>query len=391
MLFAITSPSVDEVHYEVAGRPVSIMRIGVPKEIKIHEYRVGMTPAGVRELTKSGHTVLVQHQAGFEAGFDDAHYQAAGAVIAPDAPTVWKEAQLIVKVKEPQPSEIPLIQAGQILFLYLHLAAEPALTRGLLDAGCIALAYETVMTDDGHLPLLAPMSVIAGRMAIHAGARCLERGQGGRGMLLSGAPGVSRAKVVVLGGGVVGYNAARLALGLEAQVTILERSLQRLAELDTLFQGRLQTMYSNEETVEEMVRAADLVIGAVLQAGGPAPKLLHGDLVATMQRGSAFVDVAIDQGGCSTTSRPTSHDAPTYVVDEVVHYCVTNMPGAVPHTSTFALTNATFPYIKALADKGVDGAIQEDITLARGLNIRHGQITNPIVAAVYQQQSAALG
>jgi alanine dehydrogenase len=364
------------------------MRIGVPKEIKIHEYRVGMTPAGVRELTRGGHEVLVQHQAGFEAGFDDAHYQAAGALIVPDAPSVWKEAELIVKVKEPQPSEIPLIQSGQILFLYLHLAAEPALTRGLLDAGCTALAYETVMTDDGHLPLLAPMSVIAGRMAVHAGARCLERGQGGRGMLLSGAPGVSRAKVVVLGGGVVGYNAARLALGLEARVTILERSLQRLSELDALFQDRLQTLYSNEETVEEMVREADLVIGAVLQAGAPAPKLLHEDLVAAMQRGSAFVDVAIDQGGCSTTSRPTTHDAPTYVVDEVVHYCVTNMPGAVPHTSTFALTNATFPYVKALVDKGVDGAIEEDGTLARGLNIRRGQITHPAVAAAFQQKVA---
>lgn len=357
------------------------MRIGVPKEIKNHEYRVGLTPAGARELVAHGHDVLIETGAGREIGLDDGAYRAAGAAVAPDAATVFDRADLIVKVKEPQAAERARLRAGQTLFTYLHLAPDPEQTADLLASGVTAIAYETVSDDRGGLPLLAPMSEIAGRMAAQAGAHCLEKAQGGRGVLLGGAPGVPGAKVVVLGGGVVGSNAARMAAGLGAQVTIVDKSPARLRELDALFAGRLQTAYATAEAIEALTLDADLVVGAALIPGAAAPRLITRAMVERMKRGAAIVDVAIDQGGCCETSHPTTHADPTYIVCGVVHYCVANMPGGVARTSTFALTNATLPYVLTLADKGTTGALRDDPHLRRGLNVHNGALTCAAVAA----------
>jgi alanine dehydrogenase len=356
------------------------MLIGVPKEIKVHEYRVGLTPTSVRELVAHGHKVVVQSSAGSTIGLTDDMYRAVDAEIVPTAADVFAKADMIVKVKEPQASEIKMLRSGQILFTYLHLAPDPEQTQGLLKSDCVAIAYETVTDKHGGLPLLAPMSEVAGRMSIQAGAHCLEMEQGGRGMLLGGVPGVPAAKVVIIGGGVVGANAARMAMGLEAHVTILDRSLHRLAELDLQFGAMLNTIYSTIDTIEEYLLSADLVIGAVLLPGAAAPKLISDALVKRMKNGSVIVDVAIDQGGCAETSRPTTHAQPTYKVHDVVHYCVANMPGAVARTSTFALNNATLPFTLALANKGYARACREDPHLMAGLNIHRGALTYKAVA-----------
>ncbi|MDN5863644.1 MAG: alanine dehydrogenase [Gammaproteobacteria bacterium] len=356
------------------------MLIGVPREIKIREYRVGMTPAGVRELVDSGHKVLVETNAGAAIDFDDAAYRAAGADIAEDAATIFARADMIVKVKEPQPAECTMLREGQILFTYLHLAPDPRQTRLLLESGAIAIAYETVTDANGHLPLLAPMSEVAGRLAVQAGAHSLEVKQGGRGLLLGGVPGVSQARVLVIGGGVVGINAARLAMGAGARVTVLDKSLGRLTELDNQYGPQLETLYATGESIEERVREADLVIGAVLVPGAAAPKLVTRDLLKTMKRRAVLVDVAIDQGGCFESSRPTTHDDPVFIENDVVHYCVANMPGAVPLTSTLALTNATLPFVHALADKGYRQALADDPHLCNGLNVHRGKLTYEAVA-----------
>jgi alanine dehydrogenase len=356
------------------------MLIGVPKEIKNNEYRVGLTPGSVRELVHHGHGVLVQTGAGVEIGLDDELYAAAGAAIVPDAASVFERADMIVKVKEPQLAECRMLREGQILFTYLHLAPDLEQTRLLIESGAVAIAYETVTDSRGGLPLLAPMSEVAGRMAIQAGAHCLEKAQGGRGMLLGGVPGVPAAKVVVLGGGVVGTNAARMAMGLEAKVVVIDRSLARLQELDLQFGAKLQTIFSTVETIEEHVLDADLVIGGVLLPGAAAPKLVTRAMVSAMKKGAVVVDVAIDQGGCFETSRPTTHAAPTFVVDGVVHYCVANMPGAVARTSTFALNNATLPFTLALAGKGWRQALADDEHLLHGLNVCRGALTYRAVA-----------
>ncbi len=356
------------------------MRIGVPKEIKVHEYRVGLTPASVQEAVLHGHEVLIEQGAGVAIGLLDADYIAAGARIAENAEQVFAEAEMIVKVKEPQPSEWVRLREDQILFTYLHLAPDPAQAQGLMDSGCTAVAYETVTDGRGGLPLLAPMSEVAGRMSIQAGAHCLEMEQGGRGMLLGGVPGVAAARVVIIGGGVVGTNAARMAMGMEASVTVLDRSLRRLNELDMQFGPMLNTIFSTTAAIEQYVTGADLVFGAVLVPGAAAPKLVTRELVSKMQPGSVLVDVAIDQGGCFETSKPTTHANPTYVVDDVVHYCVANMPGAVARTSTFALNNATLPFVLALANKGWKGAMRADAHLAEGLNVHAGHIANKAVA-----------
>ncbi|KAB2925292.1 MAG: alanine dehydrogenase [Candidatus Contendobacter sp.] len=356
------------------------MRMGVPREIKTHEYRVGMTPGGVREATRHGHAVWVETGAGAGIGLDDAAYAKAGATIAASAGEVFAQADLIVKVKEPQPVECARLRAGQTIFTYLHLAPDPEQTRGLLASGCTAIAYETVTDPQGRLPLLAPMSEVAGRMAIQAGARCLEKSQGGGGVLLGGVPGVLPGQVAILGGGVVGTSAARMAVGLGARVTVLDRSLARLRELDDLFQGRLLTRFATLEAVEEEVLAADLTVGAVLVPGAAAPKLIPRTLLGAMKPGSALVDVSIDQGGCFETSRPTTHADPIYIVAGVVHYCVANMPGAVARTSTFALANATLPYVLQLADRGVIATLRDDSHLRAGLNVHRGRITYPAVA-----------
>ena len=356
------------------------MLIGVPKEIKTHEYRVGLTPAGVRELTQSGHTVLVETQAGAGINFDDETYRSAGAEIAPDAETVFAKADMIVKVKEPQPQECKRLSEGQILFTYLHLAPDPEQTKLLRESGCVAIAYETVTDRHGRLPLLAPMSEVAGRMSIQAGAHSLERAQGGRGMLLGGVPGVAPARVVIIGGGVVGVNAARMAMGTGARVTILDKSIERLTELDNLYGPRLETLYSTSDSLESSVVDADLVIGAVLVPGAAAPKLVNRALLKKMRRGAVVVDVAIDQGGCFETSRPTTHNDPIFIEEDVVHYCVANMPGAVARTSTLALTNATLPFVHALADKGYKQALADDPHLLEGLNVHHGDVTYEAVA-----------
>jgi alanine dehydrogenase len=356
------------------------MLLGVPKEIKTEEYRVGLVPGSVRELTHHGHQVLVERAAGAGIGFDDDAYRAVGAEIIETAAEVFARAEMIVKVKEPQPSEIALLRRGQLLFTYLHLAADKAQTEGLLKSGVTGIAYETVTDARGGLPLLAPMSEVAGRMSIQVGAHCLEKEQGGAGILLGGVPGVAAAKVVVLGGGVAGTNAARVAMGMEAYVTVIDKSLQRLYELDLQFGSQLHTLFSTVETIEREVVSADLVIGAVLVPGAAAPKLVTREMVARMRPGSVLVDIAIDQGGCFATSRPTSHAAPTYVEAGVIHYCVTNMPGAVARTSTFALNNATLPFVLALADKGWRRAIADDAHLRRGLNIAAGRVTHQAVA-----------
>jgi alanine dehydrogenase len=356
------------------------VRIGVPKEIKTHEYRVGLTPAGARELVAHGHEVLVERDAAAGIGIEDAAYAAAGARLAGDADAVFAGAELVVKVKEPQPKEIARLRPGQVLFTYLHLAADCAQADGLMRSGATCVAYETVTDPRGALPLLAPMSEVAGRMAVQVGAHCLEKEQGGAGVLLGGVPGVPPARVVVLGGGVSGTNAARMAVGLEASVVILDKSLPRLKELDLQFGPRATTLFATAEAIEQAVIGADLVIGAVLVPGAAAPKLVSRAMVRAMRPGSVLVDIAIDQGGCFETSRPTTHSEPTYVEEGVVHYCVTNMPGAVARTSTFALTNATLPFVIALADKGWRRAAADDPHLRAGLNIHEGQVTHPAVA-----------
>ncbi len=356
------------------------MKIGVPKEIKTHEYRVGLTPAAVRELVSHGHAVVVQQGAAVSIGFPDEAYRAVGATIAPDAEAVFAEAELVVKVKEPQPGEIALLRPGQVLFTYLHLAADREQTLGLVASGATCIAYETVTDARGSLPLLAPMSEVAGRMSVQVGAHCLEREQGGAGVLLGGVPGVPSGRVVVIGGGVAGTNAARVAVGFGATVTVIDKSLQRLRELDDLFPTQLHTLFSTTDAIEHAVVDADLVIGAVLVPGAAAPKLVSRELVRQMRPGSVMVDIAIDQGGCFETSRPTTHARPTYVEEGVVHYCVTNMPGAVARTSTLALGNATLPFVLALAGKGWRGAVQADPHLLAGLNVHAGFVTHEAVA-----------
>ncbi|SDF79329.1 L-alanine dehydrogenase [Onishia taeanensis] len=363
------------------------MKIAVPKEIKNHEYRVALTPSGVRELTGRGHQVVVQAGAGEGAGFPDADYEAAGATLEANLATLWQNAELIIKVKEPQPEEVERLSPDQILFTYLHLAAEESLTQGLINSGATCIAYETITGAGGGLPLLAPMSAVAGRMAVQAGAHSLEKAQGGAGILLPGVPGVAPAKVTVIGGGVVGENAARMALGLGAEVTILDKSLARLEALDHRYQGRIKAVYSTADTLDEAVRESDLIIGAVLVPGAAAPKLISRAQLAEMKPGSVLVDVAIDQGGCFETSHATTHAAPTYAVDGVVHYCVANMPGAVARTSTQALTNATLPFVMALADKGWKQALADDPHFLAGLNVHAGQVTYPAVAKAFGLES----
>jgi alanine dehydrogenase len=369
----------------------SPMRIGVPKEIKNHEYRVGMTPAAVRELTARGHEVVVETLAGEAIGLHDEMYARAGARILPNADEVFAAAGMIVKVKEPQPAEIERLRKGQTLFTYLHLAPDPEQTKGLLASGAICIAYETVTDARGGLPLLAPMSEVAGRMSIQAGAHCLEIAQGGRGQLLGGVPGVPAAKVVVLGGGVVGTNAARMAMGLEAHVIVLDVSLSRLYELDEQFGSRMHTLFSPIDAIEEQVISADLVIGGVLVPGAAAPKLITEEMVKRMKKGSVIVDVAIDQGGCAETSHPTTHANPTYKVHDVVHYCVANMPGGVARTSTFALNNATLPFILALAEKGPEAAMKANPHLLAGLNVYKGTLTYKAVAEAQKIPFKAAG
>ena len=356
------------------------MHIGVPREIKIQEYRVGLIPSSVRELTHHGHTVTVEAGAGAGVNFTDDDYRAAGADIAPDATAVFAAAETIVKVKEPQAAEFPLLREGQILFTYLHLAAEPDVTAALVASNCIAIAYETVTDDHGGLPLLSPMSEVAGRMSIQVGAHCLEKERGGRGILLGGVPGVEAADVLVLGGGVAGTNAARMAMGMEARVTVLDRSLDRLKELDMQFGPTLNTIYSTVDAVERYALGADLVIGAVLVPGAAAPKLVTADIVKRMKPGAAMVDISIDQGGCFETSRPTTHDNPTFIVDDVVHYCVTNMPGAVSRSSSRALNNATLPFVLDLANQGYRQALRDNAHFRAGLNVCHGHVTHEAVA-----------
>ncbi len=356
------------------------MIVGVPKEIKDNEARVGVTPAGVKALTDAGHTLLVETQAGAQSGFPDADYQDAGAEIVGDAGFVWGKSQLVVKVKEPIEQEYVYFREGLVLFTYLHLAPLPALTDKLLESKVIGIAYETVRDRQGTLPLLMPMSEVAGRMSVQVGASYLEKERGGRGILLGGVPGVPPAHVTILGGGIVGSNAARIALGFGAKVTLIDVNLNRLRELDDIFGGRLYTLASNSYNIAQAAREADLVIGGVLIPGATAPKLVTRAMVSEMKKGAVIVDVAIDQGGCVETARPTSHSNPSFQVDGVVHYCVTNMPGAVPHTSTLALTNSTFPYLLRLASLGAREALKQDAGLAEGLNTWLGALTHRGVA-----------
>lgn len=356
------------------------MRIGVPKEIKVHEYRVGLTPGSVRELVAHGHTVVVETGLGAGIGCDDERYRAAGAQVVDTAEEAWRRAELIVKVKEPQPSEVRWLHEGQVLFAYLHLAPDPIQCKLLLDTGASALAYETVTDRHGGLPLLAPMSEVAGRMALQAGAHCLEKTYGGLGMLLGGVPGVPPAKVTILGAGTVGAHAVRMAVGMGANVYVLDQDIHKLRALDAEYGERVTTIFSTRDTIERHVLNADLVIGAVLVVGAQAPKLVGRELVARMRPGSVLVDVAIDQGGCFETSHPTTHAEPTYVLDGVIHYCVANMPGAVPRTSALALNNATLPYLLAIAGRGWVRALAEDPGLLNGLNIHRGRVTHRAVA-----------
>ena len=355
------------------------MLVGVPKEIKNHEYRVGLTPESAREYVASGHSVIVETGAGLGISKTDADYEAIGAQIVDTAEEVFARADMIVKVKEPQPNEWVQLREGQILFTYLHLAPDPDQARGLMESGVSAVAYETVTAPDGSLPLLAPMSEVAGRLSIEASAHSSHKVHGGRGILMGGVPGVLPAKVVVIGGGVVGTQAARMAVGLGANVEILDRSLPRIRELDDMFQGRATTRYSNAGTIEHAITEADVVIGAVLIPGASAPKLISRDMLSLMKHRAVLVDVAIDQGGCFETSKPTTHAEPTYIVDDIIHYCVANMPGAVPHTSSYALNNATLPFGLALANKGI-AACEDDPHLALGLNVHEGKIVNSAVS-----------
>jgi alanine dehydrogenase len=356
------------------------MRVGVVREIKKHEYRVGLTPSSVREVVAHGHEVLVESSAGGGIGCADDAYRDAGAAITPNAEDVFAATEMIVKVKEPQAVERAMLRRGQILFTYLHLAADPLQVQDLLHSGAVCIAYETITDANGRLPLLAPMSRVAGRMSVQAGAAALERYNGGSGILLGGVTGVPPAKVVVLGGGVVGENAIAVAIGMGADVTLLDRDLATLDRLSARFGSALKTVYSTGEAIETHLLTTDLVIGAVLVAGAHAPKLIRADHVRRMKQGSAIVDVAIDQGGCCETSRPTTHDDPTYIVDGVVHYCVANMPGAVPRTSAIALNNATLPYVLALADNGYRKALGDDPHFKAGLNVCKGKLTHPAVA-----------
>ena len=356
------------------------MKIGVPKEIKILEYRVGMTPSGVKELASDGHEIFVETNAGMGIGMTDQDYKNAGAAILSTAKEVFDIAELIVKVKEPQLQECSMLRSDQVLFTYLHLAADPDQAAALVESGVTAIAYETVTAEDGSLPLLTPMSEVAGRLSIQAGAFSLQKANGGRGVLLGGVPGVKPGQVLVIGGGVSGTHAAEMAIGLGAEVTILDRSIPRLRQLNDIFGSRINTQYSTKDAIDSLVVESDLVIGAVLIAGAAAPKLVTKEHVSAMRSGAVMVDISIDQGGCFETSRPTTHAEPTYVIDDVVHYCVTNMPGAVPRTSTFALTNATLPFVKALAGMGWREALKNDKHLANGLNVHNGQINFEAVA-----------
>lgn len=356
------------------------MLIGVPKEIKIQEHRLGLVPSSVRELVLHGHQIIIEHNAGVGVGYNDADYEAVGATIVGTAEEVFVRADMIVKVKEPQPSECKILREGQVLFTYLHLAPDPTQAIGLKESGCTAIAYETVTDAQGHLPLLAPMSEVAGRLSIQAGAHCLEKKQGGTGVLLGGVPGVPRGKVIILGGGVVGANALLMAIGMGANVTILDKSLTRLQELDMYFGSRINTTHATAGAIEKSVLTADLIIGAVLMPGHATPKLINREMLSHMQPGSVLVDVSIDQGGCCETSRPTNYNEPTYIEEGIVHYCVTNMPGAVPRTSALALNNATLPFILEIADKGYKKALLENPHLLNGLNVHKGNITYEAVA-----------
>ena len=356
------------------------MLIGIPKEIKDHEYRVGATPSGVRELVNAGHQVLVQKDAGASIDFSDEQYVQAGAKIAADAKEVYAKAEMILKVKEPQKSECDMIRKGQIIFSYLHLAAEPHLTEMLIKSGCVAIAFETVSASDRSLPLLAPMSEVAGKLSIQAGAKALEKAQGGRGVLLGGVPGVARGKVTILGGGVSGTNAAKVAIGMGAEVVILDKSLPRIRYLCDIFGNSAEVLYASLENIEKNAIDSDVVVGAVLIPGAAAPKLISAATVKKMKKGSVMVDISIDQGGCFETSKPTSHSNPTYVQDGVVHYCVTNMPGAVARTSTQALENSTLPFSLAIAGKGYKKALADDVHLRNGLNVIDGKVTYKAVA-----------
>ncbi|MDP8959024.1 MAG: alanine dehydrogenase [Actinomycetota bacterium] len=355
------------------------MIVGVPRELKPDEYRVAITPVGVRELVGRGHEVLVESEAGEGSTIHDEEYSAQGAKVVPTADDLYGEAKMILKVKEPMADELPKLRTGQILFTYLHLAAQPALTRGLMASGAVAIAYETVQLPDGSLPLLAPMSEIAGRMATQVGAHFLQKAEGGRGVLVGGVSGVMPGKVVVIGAGMAGSNAAVIAMGMQAQVVALDRDIRKLRVLDSLYRGHLLTLSSNQLTLEQQVVDADLVIGTVLVPGASAPKVMTEDMVRSMRRGAVLVDVAIDQGGCFETSEETTHADPVYVLHDVVHYAVGNIPGAVPHTSTYALTNATLPYVLALADQGVRGAVESHPELMAGVNVAEGAVVHPAV------------
>jgi alanine dehydrogenase len=365
---------------DVAARDTEVVIVGVPTEIKPDEFRVALTPAGVRELTARGHEVLIQSGAGVGSAIEDAHYEAQGARIVDGAAAVFAAGELVLKVKEPQPSEVALLRPGQTLFTYLHLAAAPELAAGLQASGATAIAYETVEDAAGRLPLLAPMSEVAGKIATQAGAFMLEKPLGGRGVLLGGVPGVAAATVLVIGGGVVGLNAALIAIGMQADVFVFDRSIPRLRELDLVFGGRASTVYSSTLAIEEMLPEADLVIGAVLIHGARAPRVVTREQLALMKSRAVLVDVSIDQGGCFETSRPTTHSDPTFQVDDVTHYCVTNMPGAVPVTATYALTNATLPYVIELAERGIQDALAANPSLVLGVNVAGGEIVHPAVA-----------
>ena len=365
------------------------MRIGVVREVKSDEHRVALTPAGARELVRRGHDVLVESGAGLGSAFADNAYEAVGARIA-SVDGTWAEAELLLKVKEPIAEEYPRLRADLVLFTYLHLAADEPLTRALVDSGIAAVAYETVETEDRQLPLLAPMSEVAGRLATQMGSWALEKPHGGRGTLLGGVPGVPPAKVLVIGGGIVGYNAAIIALGMQADVWVLDKSVERMRDLEMMLDGRITLAMSNELQIQESVQDADLVIGAVLIPGARAPKLITREMLPTMKPRSVLVDVAIDQGGCAETSKPTTHSDPTYVVDEVVHYCVANMPGAVPISSTKALTNVTLPYVEAIAKHGLASAVARDPALARGVNVLGGKVTYPAVAEAHGMEYSPL-
>jgi len=367
------------------------MIIGVPKEIKDKEYRVGLTPSGASELIRAGHTVYVETGAGIGSGITDAEYKTVGAKVVPSAKALYAKSEMVVKVKEPLPPEFLLLREGQVLFTFLHLAAEKRLTKVLLERKVTGIAYETIQRADGSLPLLMPMSQVAGRLAVQVGASYLQENNGGRGVLLAGVPGVEPARVVVIGAGTVGANAAKLAYGMGAEVTLLDLSVDRLDYIEDILHGRIRTLVSNRHVVEEVVMEADLVIGAVLVPGAKAPKLISRELVSKMKKGSVMVDVAIDQGGCFETSRPTSHTDPVYTVDGVLHYCVTNMPGAVPRTSTFALTNVTLPYVSRMAENGAESAMKADPALMKGLNTYKGRLTNKAVAEALKMKYEEAG